>query len=68
MVLLLALLVAGGVPMKDIQHVLLHSMMTTTDPYVRWIGGTSDMLATTFDRFDETATTGQVMPFQPLQN
>ena len=58
-----SLLAAGGVPMKDIQHVLLHSSMVTTDRYIRRIGGTSDILAAAFDRFDEQKKAGKVVPF-----
>ena len=58
------LLAAGGVPMKDIQQVLLHSSMVTTDRYIRRLGGTSDILAAAFDRFDKaTKTAGKVIPF-----
>lgn len=58
-----SLLAQGGVPMKEIQHILLHSRMTTTDRYIRRIGGTSDVLAAAFDRFDETRKAGKVIPF-----
>ena len=61
------LLAAGGVPMKEIQHVLLHSSMTTTDRYIRRIGGANDMLAAAFDRFDETERAGKVVPFPALK-
>lgn len=49
--------------MKEIQHILLHSRMTTTDRYIRRIGGISDVLAAAFDRFDETRKAGKVIPF-----
>ena len=49
--------------MKDIQQVLLHSSMVTTDRYIRRIGGTSDILAAAFDRFDAQKTNGKVVPF-----
>lgn len=49
--------------MKEIQHILLHSRMTTTDRYIRRIGGTSDVLAAAFDRFDATRKAGRVIPF-----
>lgn len=57
------LLADGGVPMKEIQHVLLHASMTTTDRYIRRIGGTNDMLAAAFDRFEEKKKAGKVVPF-----
>ena len=37
--------------------------MTTTDRYIRRIGGTSDVLAAVFDRFDATRKAGRVIPF-----
>ena len=58
-----SLLAQGGVPMKEIQHILLHSRMTTTDRYIRRIGGTSDVLAAAFDRFDATRKARRVIPF-----
>lgn len=58
-----SLLAQGGVPMKEIQHILLHSRMTTTDRYIRRIGGTSDVLAAAFDRFDEMKDAGKTPPF-----
>lgn len=63
-----SLLAAGGVPMKDIQQVLLHSSMVTTDRYIRRIGGTSDILAAAFDRFDEQKKAGKVVAFPALGN
>lgn len=62
-----SLLAAGGVPMKDIQTVLLHSSMVTTDRYIRRIGGTSDILAAAFDRFDEQQRAGRIVPFTALK-
>ena len=58
-----SLLAQGGVPMKEIQHIMLHSRMTTTDRYIRRIGGASDVLAAAFDRFDEMKNAGKVIPF-----
>ena len=63
-----SLLAAGGVPMKEIQHVLLHSSMVTTDRYIRRIGGVSDILAAAFDRFDEQKGAAKVVPFTALQS
>lgn len=57
------LLSAGGVPMKEIQHILMHTSMTTTDRYIRRLGGTSDILAAAFDRFENTKMAGKVLPF-----
>lgn len=57
------LLADGGVPMKEIQHILLHASMTTTDRYIRRIGGTNDMLAAAFDRFEKNKKAGKVVPF-----
>lgn len=47
-----SLLAAEGVPMKEIQHILLHASMTTTDRYIKRIVGTSDILANAFDNFE----------------
>lgn len=58
-----SLLAEGGVPVKEIQHILLHSSMTTTDRYIRRLGGTSDILAAAFDRFDNEKNEGKVIPF-----
>lgn len=49
------LLAANNVPMKQIQSVLMHSNMTTTDRYVRSIGGVSDELVMAFERFGDGA-------------
>lgn len=61
---LTATLLAGeGMPIKEIQHVLLHASMSTTDRYIRRIGGADDMLAAAFDRFEEKKKAGKVVPF-----
>lgn len=62
-----SLLAEGGVPMKEIQHILLHSSMTTTDRYIRRLGGANDMLAAAFDRFEQKKAAGKVLPFQTAQ-
>jgi len=62
-----SLLAEGGVPMKEIQHVLMHSSMTTTDRYIRRLGGTNDVLGAAFDKFEETRTAGKVIPFPAAQ-
>lgn len=51
--------------MKEIQHVLMHSSMTTTDRYIyiRRLGQTSDVLAAAFDNFEETKMAAKVIPF-----
>lgn len=46
------LLARENVPMKQIQGVLMHANMTTTDRYVRRIGGATDILLTAFDSFE----------------
>ena len=61
-----SLLAAGNVPMKDIQHVLMHTSMVTTDRYIRRIGGTSDVLAAAFDSFEKRKA-GKVMSFAAFQ-
>jgi len=38
----------------------------TTDRYIRRIGGTSDILAAAFDRFDEQKKAGKVVAFSAL--
>lgn len=58
-----SLLAHGGVPMKEIQHVLMHSSMTTTDRYIRRLGQTSDVLAAAFDSFEDTKMAAKVVPF-----
>lgn len=58
-----SLLAQGGVPMKEIQFVLMHSSMTTTDRYIRRLGHTSDVLAAAFDSFEETKMAAKVVPF-----
>lgn len=58
-----SLLARGGVPVKEIQTVL-HSSITTTDRYIRRIGGTADILTAAFDAFDDgKEKAGKVMPF-----
>ena len=50
--------------MKEIQHILLHSRMTTTDRYIRRIlPGLRPEAAAAFDRFDATRKAGRVIPF-----
>ena len=59
-----SLLARGGVPVKEIQAVLMHSNITTTDRYIRRIGGTADILAAAFDAFDAAKEkAGKVTPF-----
>lgn len=59
-----SLLARGGVPVKEIQTVLMHSSITTTDRYIRRIGGTADMLAAAFDAFDAgKEKAGKLVPF-----
>ena len=65
--LCVSLLAEGGVAMKDIQHILMHSNMTTTDRYIRRLGGTNDVLASIFDSFDQTKTTSKIVPFKAIK-
>lgn len=60
------LLAQNNVPMKQIQSVLMHSNMMTTDRYIRRIGGVSDELVRAFETFEKTETACKVVSFQAV--
>jgi hypothetical protein len=55
-------LAQAGVPLPEIQKILRHANMTTTELYVRSLGITSDMPGVAFD---ETAP--KVLPFRAVK-
>ncbi len=61
-----ASILAKGVSMKEIQHILLHASMVTTDRYVRRLGQSSGILAAAFDAFDASGTSGKIIPFRAV--
>jgi len=59
-----SLLSAMGVPTKDLQFILLHASMMTTDKYIWRIGSAADVLAAALDSFDQKETASKVVPFK----
>ncbi len=50
-----SILAKYGVPLVEIQHILMHESTTTTDRYIRRLGGTTDVLAESFNKIDTLA-------------
>lgn len=58
------LLAANGASMKEIQGVLMHSNMLTTDRYIRSIGGASNRLLDAFSAFEKETAASKIVPFE----
>jgi integrase len=57
-------LAQAGVPLPEIQKILRHANMTTTELYVRALGVSTDMLSEAFDKMEAAP---KVLPFRAVR-